>query len=63
MNLTTDETLNLLDAKNAAEWNKLCDRIKKIRDGQYPPDWYEVVLAGGLMGSVSANWKKESQGK
>ena len=57
MNITQDEELTLLDSKNDTEWNNACDAIKKARNGQYPPDWYEVVIAGGLMGCVTTSWK------
>lgn len=55
-NLTSDEIRALKAAKNADEWNRACDDIKRARSGQYPPDWFSTVITGGLLASVKATW-------
>jgi len=50
MNLTQEEIEKLKKAaiKTDNEWNEVVDKILLIRNGQYPPDWYQVVIAGGI---------------
>lgn len=49
--LTDVEIQKLAAAKdNEAVWNAVCDEIKAARGGQYPPDWYVVVIIGILAG-------------
>ena len=48
MNLTQEEINKLKEAAgNDQEWNKVCDEIKAARGGQYPPDWWKVVVIMG----------------
>jgi hypothetical protein len=57
MLLTTDELNQLQNAKSEAEWNSICNGIKRARQGQYPDDWYAKVVMSGLMALVSSGWK------
>ena len=54
MNLPAKEQAALEAAKTETEWNKLCDQVKAARKdpqgrGQYPGDWYEKMLASGIV--------------
>jgi hypothetical protein len=50
MPITETELTLLKSAKTDAAWNAACDEIKAARGGQYPPDWYDKVIAAGLLG-------------
>lgn len=58
MLLTTDELNQLKSAKSEAEWNAICDSVKRARQGQYPDDWYAKVVMSGLMREISSGWKR-----
>ena len=58
MNITDEEIKALEASKNEREWNAECDKIKRARDGQYPPDWWPKVSQSGLMHRVAASWVK-----
>ena len=30
------------------EWNKEVDKIKVARNGEYPPDWFPLILQDGI---------------
>ena len=49
MMLTENELMQLTNAESETEWNGICDRVKAARGGQYPPDWYQKVIATGLV--------------
>jgi len=55
-NLTTREELKLLDTNSESDWNRVCDEIKRARNGQYPPDWYQKVILSGMAAMVQINW-------
>lgn len=57
MNLTDDEMKALKNTKSSVEWNAQCDKIKRARNGEYPPDWWAKIQLSGFMHSVAANWK------
>ena len=57
MNLTDAELAKLKASKNETEWNATCDEVKAARGGQYPPDWYQKVLASGVAGTVQSKWR------
>lgn len=57
MNLTTDEIKKLEETQGEEDRNKVCDEIKAARGKQYPPDWFAVVVLGGLMARVKASWQ------
>ena len=54
MNLDlTDEELDMLKAvTSGTEWDDACSKVKKVRDGSYPFDWYEKVITSGLIDQV-----------
>lgn len=53
MNLTEEELTRLKGCKTQTEWNQACDAIKRVRGGQYPPDWFPKVHMTGLMAKAS----------
>mgnify|MGYP003645456666 CR=1 FL=1 len=55
-NLTEAEIKRLKETKNESQWNSVCDDIKAARNGEYPDDWFAVVMIGGLMSEVDAGW-------
>ncbi len=57
-NLTEEELAALKATANENEWNAACDRIKDARSGQYPPDWWTVMMQSGLSREIMARWPK-----
>lgn len=56
MNLTEKEIQDLKDSESVEGWNKVLDKIKATRQGQYPPDWWPVVMASGVAADTAAKW-------
>ena len=50
--LTEAELATLKAAKTQAEWNAACDAVKRVRSRAYPNDWYEKVIASGLVNAA-----------
>lgn len=59
--ITDAEIKTLNDANTEDEWNSACDVIKKARNGQYPPDWFLVVLMGGIMNRAYDRFEKSKR--
>lgn len=55
-NITTEELAALEQTKGPNEWNAVCDRIKSVRGGEYPPDWFAQVHVSGFGRRVSKKW-------
>jgi hypothetical protein len=55
-NLTEAEVAKFRAAKSEAEWNRLCDEVKRSRGGNYPADWYAKIIMTGLIHEVRRNW-------
>lgn len=43
-------------SKSEADWNARCDAVKAANGGKYPGDWFQTVIASGLLGEVSSTW-------
>lgn len=56
MNISDEELFSLVSTTDVVEWNAVCDDIKKARDGQYPPDWFPVVMMSGLAADIQEDW-------
>jgi hypothetical protein len=54
--LTAQELIRLMVTKSESEWSEVCDAIKEARGGAYPDDWFELMLASGLMRSIQQSW-------
>jgi hypothetical protein len=54
--LTTGELYRLRDARSEAEWNAICDDVKRSRGGRYPADWYAKVVLSGLAQETANHW-------
>jgi hypothetical protein len=50
--LTAEELDQLKSCKNDEEWGAACRAVKEVRNGQWPPDWYEKVIKPGLIDQV-----------
>lgn len=48
MNITEKEIQLLKQAKSEEEWDATCSKIKKIHNGSYPDDWYNIVILGKI---------------
>ena len=48
MRLTVENMTMLGNATTEEKWNAACDAIKREHGG-YPADWYEKVIATGLL--------------
>jgi len=55
-NISVDEMAKLRNSKSEKEWDAVCDEVKAARNGQYPNDWYQKVLASGLSRRAAARW-------
>ena len=53
-NITEQEKQELLkvgqwgNKMGVEAWNKQCDKMKKVRKGSYPDDWYQLIIMGQL---------------
>ena len=41
---------------SAREWNRNIESIRREHDGDYPDDWYAVIVESGIARSISARW-------
>lgn len=57
-NLQQTEIADLESTGSAEEWNNICDEIKKARGGQYPPDWWEVMMMSGKISGIQESWNQ-----
>ena len=57
MNLTEAEIKAFEDAKSIDDHNAACDAVKSARGGQYPPDWYEKMIATGKIGRLLGRFR------
>lgn len=49
MSLLLDEEKDALkNCKTEKEWDDICDSIRSSHGGEYPDDWFEVVVTGRL---------------
>jgi hypothetical protein len=54
--ITQEEISALKATKSENDWNEQCDKIKAARGGQYPPDWWPLVVMSGLMTEIQCSW-------
>ena len=59
MNITDQELEMLSNCLSEEEWGRACDQIKKVRGGQYPPDWWARVKQSGLLTRVLARFGQD----
>ena len=55
--LTSEELQQLEQAKTEEEWNSLCDAVKRARGRMYPRDWFQKVIATGLIARKVAEFR------
>jgi len=55
-NLTISELTMLENCKSTREWDAICNQIKKVRDGCYPPDWWPKVVQSGTAARIYIRW-------
>lgn len=61
-NTLSDEDLLMLENIQTEEaWTAACRQIKGQVGGQYPVDWYEKVIASGLLSRVAARWGDDGE--
>lgn len=51
--ITDEELAKIEKVQTKNEWTAVCDEIKRSRNGQYPPDWWEKVKLSGLLDRVT----------
>jgi hypothetical protein len=62
MNDLTDAELTMLwDVQNVAQWDRACLKIRRVRGGAYPPDWYRRVKGTGMMDEIFRRWGETPQ--
>lgn len=54
--LTSEFLAKLRATKNAEEWSVLVRGMLASNGGDYPPDWFEKVMASGLTAECEKNW-------
>lgn len=48
--LTEEEIKRLRELRDKPElWDNYCNLLKRRRKGEYPSDWYEVVVVGKII--------------
>jgi len=53
----TDEELQMIETvQTEQQWSEACLKIKRARQGAYPPDWWPKVKTSGLMDRVVARF-------
>ncbi len=58
MLITQTEVDALHGANSESEWNLICDLIKAVRGGDYPADWWSVVIVGGIMDAAVCRFER-----
>ncbi len=58
MLITPAEVDSLCGANSERDWNLVCDGIKDAREGQYPADWWAVVVLSGLMDAAVCRFER-----
>ena len=60
---TTEQELKMLEqCQSSVEWNRACDKIVSARENkEYPPDWFEVVVASGFIDQVRSRWDAKAK--
>lgn len=58
LDLTTPEGVKSLMATSKSEddWNRNCDNIKKVHQGQYPSFWYKEIVMSGFSNKIAATF-------
>lgn len=55
--MSREDILNRLAAtKTEAEWNDICDDVKRANAGDYPNWWFSEVILSGLASRKRAHW-------
>ncbi len=54
--LSEAELQKLKACTSNKEWNAACGEVKRVRNGQYPLDWYDVMLASGLVHVITSRF-------
>jgi len=47
--VSEEEVEMMRSSKTEDEWNQRCNTVKAAHGGYYPADWYEKIIASGLM--------------
>jgi len=55
--LREEEILSLSNSNGGLEWLIIRNKIKSERDNQLPPDWFDTVIASGLVEDKIATWE------
>jgi hypothetical protein len=58
--ITDDELKDLEACQSAQDWRNACDKIKAVRDGMYPDDWWDKVKLSGMMDRIMYKWGADS---
>jgi hypothetical protein len=45
--LTQDE-IEMIKEATEQTWDEICSEIRNRRGGEYPPDWWEKIVMGGI---------------
>jgi hypothetical protein len=56
-NITNEEIELLKQASKTSkedDWSEVCNQIKRNHFGQYPDNWYEVVIKGGIISKAAS---------
>ena len=57
----TDEEIGLLyHTRSSQDWSDTCKLIKSRRDGEYPPNWWPIVIQSGMADRIMKSWDNPS---
>jgi len=55
--LTPEQVAAVMEtSRSEEEWDKNCDLVKTAFGGNYPPFWFDAVLASGVARRTMANF-------
>ena len=58
--ITDDELKDLEACQSADDWSAATNKIKAVRGGMYPDDWWDKVKLSGLMDRIMDRWGENS---
>lgn len=57
-NMSAEEIAQFEATTSEAEWNDLCDQLKK-KHGGYPADWFLQMMLSGRANRIASSWKNK----
>jgi len=58
--LSEEEIQALANSNGGLEWERVKESIRHSRGDELPPDWFETVIASGLIEDQIATWEAKT---